>query len=138
LGVALIGLIIGFVVAAEYDPPAADFRDASVEGSGMVISVDGPMGLDLIVAVNAEPYEIEVRADQGWADKFEPGDRVWAAWLPDDPASGRLDSDVPVTPRRATDAIAPLVIFLLGAIMITFGPDVLYIGLDPQEAEVAT
>ncbi|MCP5028078.1 MAG: hypothetical protein GY929_17520 [Actinomycetia bacterium] len=137
LGVALIGLIIGFVVAAEYDPESADFRDAAVDGSGMVVSVNGPTGLDLLVAVNTEPYEIEVRADQRWRDRFDPADRVRVVWLPDDPTSGRLDSDVPFTPRRATDAIAPLVILLLGAAMITFDPTVLYLGLGPREGEVA-
>lgn len=132
----MIGLIILFVVAMEYDPDAADFRDAAEDGSGMIVSVDGPMGLELTVVVNEAPYEIAVRADPVWADRFEPGDRVWVAWNPDDPASGRIDSDVLSTPRRATDAMAPLIILLVGAMMITVDPKVLYLGLGPHTCEV--
>ena len=117
LGLWVIGLTIGFVVAVEHDPEAAAFRDTATRQGGVVVEVDG---VELTVESDAGVSLVET--DPSGAARIEVGDRV--SLLVGDRV--RLEEDVPYTPRRTSDFAAPLVLLLLGAALVTADPAILY------------
>ena len=117
LGLWVIGLIIGLVVALEHDPEAAAFRDGATSASGVVTEIDARA---LTVDVSGDIQVVALDADR--AARFQVGDTVWLLLG----ADARLEDDVPATPRRTSDFVAPLVILLLGAALVTADPAILY------------
>ena len=117
LGLWVIGLIIGLVVALEHDPDAADFRDTASPVTAVVTSVDATgLTADASGVVHVVPLSPER------AERFEAGDMVRLLVG----ADARLEDDVPASPRRTSDFAAPIVILLLGAALVTADPAILY------------
>ncbi len=121
LGLWVLGLLLGFVVAVEYDPAAADFRDTAVPVLATVTEVT-----DVRMLVEADGSTFTVAAEPRDLDLFAVGDPVSILADPAQPEAARLDWDVPVTPRRATDFVAPGVLLFLGALAVSADPAILY------------
>jgi len=119
LGLWLIGLLIGAIVAADYDPEAADFRDRASQETAVVTRVESDV---LIVDHGGEPATVPLQArDVG---RFSDGDTVLVFIAgPDD---AQLVEDVPPSPQRAGAFVLPVIVMALGAMLVSSAPEVLY------------
>ena len=121
MGIWLIGVIVGFVVVVEHDPAGADYLDAAVRVHAIVERVT-----DTSIDVTSDEVatSLTVATEARDVGRFEPGDPVTVWHI--DGNDVRLDEDAPLSPRRTSAFIAPAVLLLIGALVISAGPEILY------------
>lgn len=114
-----IGLLIAAIIGADYDPEAADFRDRAEEVRAVVISTDLAA---LVVDHDGEPTTVPLQPrDVG---RFAVGDTVLV--LIASPTEAQLSEDAPPSPQRAGAFVLPAVLLGLGALLVSFDPEILY------------
>lgn len=115
----LIGLLIAAIVGADYDPDAADFRDRAEKVEAVVTSTDLAA---LVVDNKGEPTTVRLQPrDVG---RFAVGDTVLV--LIASPTEAQLVEDAPPSPHRAGAFVLPAVLLGLGALLVSFDPEILY------------
>ena len=115
----LIGLLIAAIVGADYDPDAADFRDRAEKVEAVVTATDLAV---LVVDNDGEPTTVPLQArDVG---RFAVGDTVLV--LIAGPTEAQLVEDAPPSPQRADAFVLPIVFLGLGAVLVSFDPEILY------------
>ena len=114
-----IGLLVAAIVGADYDPEAADFRDRAEQVQAAVISTDLAA---LVVDHNGEPTTVPLQPrDVG---RFAVGDTVLV--LIAGPTEAQLVEDAPPSPQRAGAFVLPAVLLGIGAVLVSFDPEILY------------
>ncbi len=115
----LIGLLVAAIVGADYDPAAADFRDRAEKVEAVVTAADGAA---LVVDINGEPTTVPLQArDVG---RFAVGETVLV--LIAGPTDAQLVEDAPPSPQRAGAFVVPIALLGLGAVLVSFDPEILY------------
>lgn len=147
---AFIGGLISVVIVLEYDPEARGFLDHGVPVEGKVLEVqryenpeplpwEPPVGILLTVQylLEGQTYKAKSRPVFGsQAEYLKQGSEIYAYVKTSEPDYILLRNAMPHAPRDLNDILAPAIFWILGAICLIFGPELLYAGTTeaPQDS----